>query len=915
MVSFKERAAEKGQLKYPNEEIACGPCRFSAFKDSNDKIVNSKENLTVAQQTVTPLSQPVLCTPQSQLDPAQIALAETSGWSHLSDISMQPPLHSEAKASSRGPLVNRTNRVNNCYLTPQQKDQKLVQLQTTVKFQKRKFGQVENSRAGHKANAKNLKVHLSDKEAEHAALLKEARMMHQRLVKLDNVDKLEDANLPRFLDKLTAAADSGQLNPNGLSAGMLWTIAHNLSQASTTHWRSAPAVQEWTSVMLLRFGPIKSFAPQHRKLAPNGPRPILLLAKVDGTDAGKAHFSESKRAGAAEDMLTQHLSFESDHDTGGLLGDNDAEENFQLFCSLRGPLREAITNNITKRDVLLPIVQPAATFLQQEAEGPLQSLHEQQLKTHQDKVQEFEKPATRTVAPAQQHNELNRLQHIAEETPDAIARAASLLGQVQEVYAQAGEFACKEPGASDGSPAAAGDSLLDGPDQMSIATRLLLQKLVDELHAVFRLRRLRADTLFLVLLESTDHLLCVEVAALWLGRKLNPMEIREVYAKIMRTVSLESQGELEVIGICYDGEHHRCFTADVAGQVPVTLDAIRERAGKMLMTQRADIRAAITGRNKAQRIKEAITAGYNEQAPADPLPHHPALHGYQPDHQRLLVISKEQQERFQQEIILPVNGDSTSWGGLENLATAPIPDVSSFRSADACSAAGVAESLIDDIPNVASPLCLTDIGLLSRLLIFPVSAKHPRHLHLHHQLWSEADRIRWLVLALADQDTTICGLSPQTVTAMLWTELQQALMDGRRAVYTQHGQPFDINFMSPPKHPRSGGPCLLFEDFHHKLKNFIQLIMRQKLEETCPSPDETISNCKAPLLHKAVLHDAAVHVYKHQRHVHSKDLPPITGQHALQVINGKADDQNVPCALAFLGMPTAQRRVGHNGLL
>lgn len=777
-------------------------------------------------------------------------------------------------------------------------------------------------------------------------------------LQLDKIDELfEDANLPGFLDNLTKAFESGVLQANSLSAGMLWTIAHNFSQQCTTRWRSAPAVTDWCSVMLLRFGPSQNlwmrgeinanssvedrlkvataqinlpicshqylrennrkrdvdptwytgmshprmvfFAAQHRKLAPEGPVPIHALMKVDGSDTGRAELDESKRGGTAEDMPTEHLQFTGDHDTGGILDDADCEENFNLFCSLRRPLSDSIAASLSDREKLLEPVKAAADFLQAEAEGPLLALKDTQQKAHQDKQAEFDRAAERTMAPAQQRNELSRLQHLADQTAHAIARVQTLLDLVHQFQSEQADFAPlpSEEEADDNIPP---------EDTAASATLRLLQRMVDELHAIFKLRRLPADTLFLVLLESTDHLLCIEIAVLWLGRKLTGPEMIQVYSKIASDVSIVTEGQVEVIGICYDGEHHRHFTADQAGQPPCTLGIIRERAvksfehDKAAITEQAARGPAI---EKTQRTRLAIAAKYTEQAPEEPLPQHPDIPGYQPDHQRLLTISKEQRDRFQKAVSISVDGGATQWVGLDNVAPALTPHPSSFQHPDPCSAAGLKQSLLPDINNIASPLYLSDLGLLSRLLIYPDQAKHPRGLDLPPSQWAEADRIRWLVHALASKTAIVHGLSSQTITAILWRELQQAYMDMQRMQSVMNGLGFKSRYMCPLRLPRSGAPKLLFEDFHHKLKNFIQLIMRQKLLEACPEPAETINDGKMPILMKTVLHDAANHVYDQQQETLAKDLPPITGQHALQVINGKADDQNVPCALAFFSCP------------
>lgn len=355
------------------------------------------------------------------------------------------------------------------------------------------------------------------------------------------------------------------------------------------------------------------------------------------------------------------------------------------------------------------------------------------------------------------------------------------------------------------------------------------------------------------------------------------------------------------MAICYDGEHHRCFTAAVPGQPPITLDGVRDQAMAAFNSDKAALmakNAEASGSDKTRNLRQLMLAKYTEIAPHEPLPQHPELASYIPNQQRLLVVSKAQWERFRNAVMFTVDGVSTEWMGLDCLSSQLKTKPNTFAQRDACSAAGLQEPLMDDINNIASPLHLTDVGLLSKLLIFPTNAKHPRSLQLTPSEWSEADRVRWLVGALANGH--VSGLAPQTVTAMLWRELQQAYMDLERLKCVWAGQLFQSRFMCPLASPKSGCSRMLFEDYHHKIKCFIQLIMRQVLGDTCPQPSQAINDASMLLLQKAMLHNAANSVHEQQRQVLAKDLPPITGQHAMQVINGKADDQNVPCALAFL---------------
>lgn len=113
-----------------------------------------------------------------------------------------------------------------------------------------------------------------------------------------------------------------------------WLRLHNKKRDVDPTWRNG--------ISFPRFPRIKFFAQRHRSLAPNGPSPILCLAKVDSSDTGKPTLTEGNRSGPAEDLPTEQLEFGGDHDTGGVLDDAESEQNFDLFCQLRKTLSDAI---------------------------------------------------------------------------------------------------------------------------------------------------------------------------------------------------------------------------------------------------------------------------------------------------------------------------------------------------------------------------------------------------------------------------------------------------------------------------------------------------------------------------------------------------------------------------------------------
>lgn len=79
--------------------------------------------------------------------------------------------------------------------------------------------------------------------------------------------------------------------------------------------------------------------------------------------------------------------------------------------------------------------------------------------------------------------------------------------------------------------------------------------------------------------------------------------------------------------------------------------------------------------------------------------------------------------------------------------------------------------------------------------------------------------------------------------------------------------------------------------------------MRKLLGQEPPCPKQLINDASAPILHKDALHHVAVKLRDADWAVPSGRQPTLTGEHLLQILHRKADDQNVPCAVSFVSRP------------
>lgn len=132
----------------------------------------------------------------------------------------------------------------------------------------------------------------------------------------------------------------------------------------------------------------------------------------------------------------------------------------------------------------------------------------------------------------------------------------------------------------------------------------LLQDTLVELHAVFRLRRLAASQIVLIMLKSADHAIAGEVGVLWVGKKLVQPQTCALISSIRSQMKEASEGGAWAFAFAFDGEHHESCLQD--GPIPVTLGQVATLANQAFALERTRIEDAIVndkqpGLNQTQK--------------------------------------------------------------------------------------------------------------------------------------------------------------------------------------------------------------------------------------------------------------------------------------------------------------------------
>ena len=212
---------------------------------------------------------------------------------------------------------------------------------------------------------------------------------------------------------------------------------------------------------------------------------------------------------------------------------------------------------------------------------------------------------------------------------------------------------------------------------------------------------------------------------------------------------------------------------------------MRDIAGEKFSAEKQRLEAAADANTasgtKAAKQQPGILHSYLQHAPALPLPHYPTLlQGYQPDKQRLLVLTDQHKALHSKQLIITnSDGVQLSINSLQSKQPDLQPIPALLTDPAPATASGLQYSLLQDIHSISSPLYITDVGLLARRVDFPPGSGM-EHTDSETPIDEAKLQLRttWIVQALAEG--RVQGIHASTVKAIMWRQLRQAFLDKER---------------------------------------------------------------------------------------------------------------------------------------
>ena len=309
---------------------------------------------------------------------------------------------------------------------------------------------------------------------------------------------------------------------------------------------------------------------------PGHVRPVAV--KFDETDISPG-LVDSLRSGRPHLLPSTDLCWGGDHNFGGILGGpHNHQADFELCRSLRDPMHAALHTRSFSRDVVLAAVQPAADFLEEqgvvlEAKLAKQRAEQNAGAPQSDPASAPTDPEAPPIdpqppPPTEPSSSLPMLKQNARASMDraaivlvgAVERIA-IVGRAIAAFASGSALSAKDLQQHHAAVQAQEQQLQPEPEEQQLqsdaepgleqhpleftpapssqqpsvhsrradaAAADLLELVLSELHATFQLIRVPASQLMVVMAETIDHLICLPVAFLWLGRKLRGSEPADI---------------------------------------------------------------------------------------------------------------------------------------------------------------------------------------------------------------------------------------------------------------------------------------------------------------------------------------------------------------------------------------------------